>query len=118
MRFYVFQYVAMQDPNLLDARLAKQLIQTGELHHSDDKCFWTDTYYATADEMEKLYKDSGLILIDHFAQDGLTPQFANKVDAWTQEQFNIWSDYQYSICREKTILGASNHVMIVGKKRI
>ncbi|TCL57327.1 methyltransferase family protein [Kineothrix alysoides] len=115
-RFYVFQYVAMQDTNFLDTKLAKQLIQTGELHHNDDKCFWTDTYYSTADEMEKLYEDSGLIIVDHFAQDGLTPQFASKADAWTQDQFNIWCEYHYSICREKSVLGASNHVIVAGKK--
>ena len=38
-RYYVFQYVAMQNSDFLDAKLAKQIIQTGELHHDDEKCF-------------------------------------------------------------------------------
>ena len=115
-RFYVFQYVAMQDQYFLDPTLAKQIIQTGALHHDDAKCFWTDTYYSSSDEMKKLYEASGLTIIDHFAQDGLTPQFASKVDTWTQDQFDIWCEYHYSICREKSILGASNHVIIIGSK--
>jgi len=115
-RFYVFQYVAMQNERFLDAKLAKQLIETGVLKHDDEKCFWTDTYYSTSDEMEMLYQKYDLTIVDHFAQDGVTPQFSGKVDCWNKEQFGIWCDYHYSICREKSVLGASNHVIIVGRK--
>lgn len=115
-RFYVFQYVALSDKNFLDAGLAKQLVTTGVLHHDDAKCFWTDTYYATKKEMEQLYKEYDLEITDHFAQDGLTPTFAKTVDDWTDEEFKIWCDYLYSVCREPSLLGASNHVIIVGRK--
>lgn len=117
-RFYVFQYVAMSDKKYLDARLAEQIIQTGVLRHDDEKCFWTDTYYASKQEMEQLYRENGIEIVDHFAQDGLTPSLAHKVDGWSEEEFKIWCDYHYSVCREESILGASNHVMIVGKKNL
>ena len=42
-----------------------------ELHHDDEKCFWTDTYYSTCEEMEQLYQQFDITVIDHFAQDGL-----------------------------------------------
>ncbi len=115
-RYYVFQYIAMSDKKYLDARLATQLVQTGILNHDDEKCFWTDTYYSSKQEMEKLYTDYNLAIVDHFAQDGLTPTFASKVDTWSEEEYKIWCDYHYSVCREESLLGASNHVMIVGKK--
>ncbi len=115
-RYYVFQYVAMQNKDFLDANLAKQLIETGELHHNDEKCFWTDTYYSTCEEMEALYRQHGLNVIDHFAQDGLTPYFAEKVDKWSDDEFKTWCDYHYSVCRERSVLGASNHVIIIGEK--
>lgn len=101
---------------VLDANLANQLISTGVLRHDDEKCFWTDTYYSSADEMERIYRESGLTVIDHFAQDGMTPQFCEKVDKWSEEQFEIWCNYHYSVCHEKSTLGASNHVVIVGRK--
>lgn len=115
-RYYIFQYLAMQDESFLDQRLAQQLINTGTLHHDDEKCFWTDTYFSSADEMEQLYKHYGFEVTDHFAQDGLTPQFHEKADNWNEEQFKIWCDYHYSVCREKSLLGACNHVVIIGKK--
>ena len=80
------------------------------------KCFWTDTYYSTDEEMENLYREYGMEVIDHFAQDGATPHFSKKVDEWNGEQFKVWCDYHYSICRQKPLLGASNHVVIVGRK--
>ena len=115
-RFYIFQYIAMHDKQFLDRKLSEQLMQTGILRHDDEKCFWTDSYYATKSEMENLYKQKGVEVIDHFAQDGLTPMFASTVDTWSEEEFRIWCDYHYSVCREDSTLGASNHVIIVGKK--
>lgn len=115
-RFYVFQYVAMSDSRYLDLALAKQLIETGILRHSDEKCFWTDTYYASKEEMEQLYSSKGLKIIDHFAQDGTAPLLSHKVDQWNETEFETWCQYHYSICREQSILGASNHVIIIGTK--
>ena len=46
-RYYVFQYVAMQNDYFLDEKLAKKLTETGVLRHDDEKCFWTDTYYSS-----------------------------------------------------------------------
>ena len=115
-RYYVFQYVAMSDSKYLNAKLAEQLIQTGVLKHEDEMCFWTDTYYATKREMEQIYQEHDVEIVDHFAQDGLAPSFSGKVDMWNEQQFKTWCDYHYSICREETILGASNHVIVVGRK--
>lgn len=115
-KYYVFQYVAMSDEQYLDHALAKQLVETGVLRHDDEKCFWTDTYYSSKEEMEAVYNRHKLKIVDHFAQDGLAPLLHEKVDNWNEEQFKIWCDYHYSICRENSILGSSNHVVIIGEK--
>lgn len=116
-RYYVFQLAAMSDTKYLDERLACQIIETGVLRHDDEKCFWTDTYYSTADEMEDLYRENRVEIKDHFAQDGITPMFSDVADKWNEEQFGVWCRYHYSVCRERSILGASNHVVIVGEKQ-
>lgn len=115
-RYYVFQLAALSDTKYLDMSLAEQIINTGVLRHDDEKCFWTDTYYSSMSEIEQMYLDNHVRVLDHFAQDGLTPLFADKVDNWTEDQFKTWCDYHYSVCREKSTLGASNHVVIVGRK--
>lgn len=115
-RYYVFHLAALSDTRYLDRKLAEQIIGTGVLKHNDEKCFWTDTYYSTMSEMEQLYTNNNLYIIDHFAQDGLTPLFSKTIDNWTEHEFKTWCDYHYSVCREKSTLGASNHVVIVGRK--
>lgn len=115
-RYYVFQHIATGNEEYLDEHFAKQLIETGVLKHEDEKCFWTDTYYSSKDEMELTYQRHGLEVVEHFAQDGLAPLLAQRVDKWDEKQFKIWCDYHYSVCREQSILGASNHVIIIGRK--
>ena len=56
-RYYVFQYIATSNEKYLDEHLAKQLIETGVLKHDDEKCFWTDTYYSSKEEMDQFTKD-------------------------------------------------------------
>ena len=51
-----------------------------------------------------------------FGQDGIAPLLSRKVDSWNEAQFRIWCDYHYTICREQSILGSSNHVVIIGQK--
>lgn len=85
--------------------------------YNNPKCFWTDTYYSTYDEMQKIYIDNGIEIVDHFAQDGLAPLFHTIVDHWNDEQFKIWFNYHISVCSEKTTIDMSNHVIIVGRKK-
>ena len=88
----------------------------GVVRHNDPNCFWTDTYYSSPAEMEALYRVNGLSIVDHFAQDGIAPLLREKIDALDAAQFQIWCDYHYSICRDPSVLGASNHVVIAGRK--
>jgi 2-polyprenyl-3-methyl-5-hydroxy-6-metoxy-1,4-benzoquinol methylase len=116
-RFFIFPHVALSDNAYLNAELAKSLTKTGTLKHDDPNCFWTESYYSTPEEMEKDYKENSLEVIDHLAADGLAPILREKVDALDEMQFQTWCEYHYSICREKSILGASNHGLIVGRKQ-
>ncbi|MCM1283416.1 MAG: class I SAM-dependent methyltransferase [Muribaculaceae bacterium] len=88
----------------------------GLLRHDDENCFWTDTYYSSKEEMEVLYHSHQLRVTDHFVQDGLAPLLHEKVDSWSEEKFKIWCDYHYSVCRESSVLGSSNHAVIIGTK--
>lgn len=116
-RLYLNQMIAISDEKYLDENLLWKIKDTGVLLHNDPKCFWTDTYYSSYDEMQKLYKDNSLRCIDHFAQDGLAPMLRNIVDNWSDKQFEIWHKYHLSVCSEKSIIDMSNHVVIVGMKK-
>ncbi len=115
-RLYLNQMIVMADDKYIDAQLLGQIRDTGVLKHDDPKCFWTDTYYSSAAEMQDMYKKYGLEVVDHFAQDGLSPLFHNKVDEWDDEKFRTWFEYHLSVCSESSIIDMSNHVLIIGRK--
>jgi Methylase involved in ubiquinone/menaquinone biosynthesis len=117
-RYYVFQYIALSDRKYMDINLAEQLLNTGVIKYDDPNCFWTDTYFSSPDEMDSLFRKHKLEVIEHFAQDGISPFLKDKVDALDISDFKIWCDNHYRICREKSMLGDSNHVIIIGRKQI
>lgn len=108
--------ISMSDAKYLDSHFLNQIKETGILNHNDEKCFWTDTYYSSYEEMEELYEQYSVDPILHFAQDGLLPMLNEKADSWSDDEFNVWANYHLSICKEKSIIGMSNHVIIVGRK--
>ncbi|HHZ06471.1 MAG TPA: methyltransferase domain-containing protein, partial [Clostridiales bacterium] len=115
-RYFIFPFIATGNTEYLLNDLGNQLVNTGTLRHDSPNCFWTDTYYASPQEMEQLLRNHSLEIVDHFAQDGISTTLGEKIDRLNDEQFNIWCDYHYKTCREKSILGASNHSMIIGRK--
>lgn len=117
-KFYLNQMIVMSDDKYLDNELLNQIKDKGILKHDDPKCFWTDTYYSSYDEMQALYEEYKLDIVEHFAQDGLAPLFHEKVDKWSEEQFKTWFEYHISVCTEKSIIDMSNHVIIVGQKKL
>ena len=115
-RLYLNQMIAMTDTQYVDKSLLNQIRNTGVLKSDDPKCFWTDTYYSSFEEMQQLYKEKGLTIEKHFAQDGISPMFHKIVDAWSEEQFKTWYNYHLSVCEEKSIIDMSNHVVTIGRK--
>lgn len=116
-RLYINQMIVMEDDKYLDSQLLTQIRNTGILRHEDPKCFWTDTYYSSYDEMQRLYINNNLDIITHFAQDGLAPLFNKIVDQWSYEQFNTWFQYHLSVCSDRAMIDMSNHALIVGQKK-
>lgn len=116
-RFYIFPFLTMNNSRFLNAELARKLVETGTITHDDPNCFWTDSYYAIPEELEYEFEKKNLVIIDHLATDGLSPSFLrDKIDSMGEDEYKVWCDYHYSVCREKSILGASNHGLIVGRK--
>mgnify|MGYP001052683885 CR=1 FL=1 len=115
-RLYINQLLAVSDEKYLNSELLNQIKDTGILKHDDPDCFWTDAYYSSYEEMQKLFRSYNMDIVEHFAQDGLAPLFGEKIDKWSKEQFDIWLKYYLSICSQKSIIDMSNHVIIIGKK--
>jgi hypothetical protein len=52
----------------------------------------------------------------NFFPDGVAPLLRTHIDGLNEKQFESWCQYQYYVCREKSILGQGNHGLIICKK--
>lgn len=84
--------------------------------HDDPLCFWTDTYFDIPQRIEDTYHSLNLDIIDHLATDGTSIIYRNSINSMNDQEFKIWFDYHLRVCREKSIMGISNHGLIVGQK--
>ena len=115
-RFFVIPQIVLQDRKFIDADIIKQLRESGSMRSDDEFCFWTDTYFAAPEDMESIYSEMGLNIVDHIAADGVSIFIKNTINAMNADEFKIWCDYHYSTCREKSMLGISNHGLVFGRK--
>ncbi len=115
-RLFVFPYVALLDNKLFNMSLAEKILTTGVITHDDPDCFFPDSYYFGVEELEDFVIANGFDVIDHIATDGLSRIAREKIDELSDENFSIWCDYHFKTCREKYVLGTSNHGLVIGKK--
>ena len=115
-RFFVISSIVTGDFKYLKKEFIDNLITTGTLKSDDPLCFWTDSYFDKPDIIEKTYRGIGLQILDHIATDGMSIFLRDKINLMNQDEFEIWCEYHYATCREKSILGISNHGLIVGRK--
>ncbi|MBM7615861.1 class I SAM-dependent methyltransferase [Alkaliphilus hydrothermalis] len=101
---------------LTDSMIHK-VIDEGVIRDGDSDCFWTDAFFTTPDDMEDFLKNFNVEIIDHVATDGLSPLLRNTIDEMEEAEYQKWIEYQLKTCREKSILGSSNHGLVVCKKK-
>ena len=115
-RFFVISLAATNDFKYLKREFIDNLTATGILKSDDPLCFWTDSYFDKPDIIEETYKNLGLQILDHAATDGMSIFLRDKVNKMNQGEFKLWCEYHYATCREQSILGISNHGLIIGRK--
>jgi ubiquinone/menaquinone biosynthesis C-methylase UbiE len=115
-RFFIIPLVATGDFKYLNKDFIDDLISTGVSKSDDPLCFWTDSYYHTPELIEDDYKALGLQIIEHSATDGMSITLREKINNMNQDEFEVWCHYHYITRQEKSILGISNHGLVVGQK--
>lgn len=114
--YAVFPYVIRGNHEFLRDSLQEKIINNHYIKANDEDCFWTDNYFHSPDEIEKLIKFSGLKTVEHLAADGQSIAFQQMINNFNDEEFKCWMNYHYNICHERSIIGSSNHGIIVARK--
>ena len=116
--FSVFPCAIRGDINRISNELVDKIIDNHCIEANSPYCFWTDNYFHDPSEIEKILINNKLEIIDHLATDGQSIAFQNTINQMTDAEFDIWMRYHLKICRNKSILGTSNHGLIVTRKKV
>jgi len=73
--------------------------------------------FFTVDRARKLLSNEGIEMLTEVAQDGLSELLADKINAMDEESYAQYLKYHLYCCEKPELLGHSNHIMFVGKKR-
>ncbi|MBD1559944.1 class I SAM-dependent methyltransferase [Vibrio sp. S9_S30] len=115
-RFFVAGLFAQQFPELVTPEVLIELNKHGTVSNSKADSFFNVGYFATPTEVESLVQDKGFIVIGHTATDGFGRYISNGVNNFTPSQYQTWLDYHLINCDEPTLLGSSNHGLVVARK--
>lgn len=115
-KHYILNSVMTRDKKFLTYDFINKIMNTGVIKEGEKECFWTDAFFTTPTEIESFIEKFGVEIIDHAATDGLSPFLRDSIDNMNDEEYSAWLHYSFNSCREKSILGMSNHGLLLCKK--
>lgn len=115
-RHFIIPEVVLNQTKYMTTEFITRMVETGVEYSDNEDCFWTDAYFSTPEEIENYIMARGYEITDHLGADGLSPILCGKVDRLTEDEFEVWCEYHYAVCRVKSTLGNSNHGLIMAKK--
>ena len=115
-RFFVAGMFAQQFPELITPEVLIELNKYGTVSNSKADSFFNVGYFATPAEIECLVQDNGFGVIGYSATDGFGRYISNGVNGFTRSQYQTWLDYHLINCDEPSLLGSSNHGLVIARK--
>lgn len=115
-RFFVAGMFAQQFPELVTPEVLLELNKHGTVSNAKADSFFKVGYFATPSEIENLVNKNGFNVIGHAATDGFGRYISNGVNNFTPSQYQTWLDYHLANCDEASLLGSSNHGLVIARK--
>lgn len=67
-------------------------------------------------EFKNLMQEFNVKYLKNVATDGMSEHLKEKIDALSEEEFNVWLKYHLSTCEREDLQGYSNHMLYICKK--
>ena len=96
-----------------DPAYGEKLLSTG-IH--DNGIGFTDAYFAHPDEVIPLGESAGFTTLRLMGCEGILAGHEEYVNSLTGADHAIWLDFNYRMALEPSLLGASDHLLYIGRK--
>lgn len=117
-RYFVAGMFAQQFPQLVTPEVLSTLFESGLVPNKLADSFFNVGYFASPSEMERLVSEHGFTKLRHVATDGFGRYISSGVNKFTPEQYKTWLSYHLKTCDEPSLLGSSNHGLMIARKVI
>lgn len=114
-RFAPFRHSASEEPYwIIDHNeYALELLKSGK--HVKGESF-PSAYFAHPNEIRPLMEDCGFSTIAMIGCEGIVAGHEEKVNEFSGEEWEKWVEINYRLGQDPSLLGASDHMLYIGKK--
>jgi ubiquinone/menaquinone biosynthesis C-methylase UbiE len=116
-KHYIIHGVMANQKKFLTKNFIANILSSGVNQEGDKGCFFTVGFFTTPDEIEAFIKKFNVEIIDHAATDGICALLRNQINELESEQYEAWLNYHFMSCRERNMLGISNHGILLCRKK-
>lgn len=113
---YIIHGVMANLKQFLTHTFIDEVLSSGVTKEGGSDCFLTVGFFTSPTEIELFIRNFNIEIIDHVATDGICSLLRNQINELNDEQYDTWMNYMLSSCREKSMLGISNHGLLLCKK--
>lgn len=106
----------LSENNLLEKDHINQLISTGNIIGKEISDFLSISHFDKPEDIEKLMDECELNVICHGGSEGIATFMSETINTLSDEKYKLWLEYHYQTCTEKSILGISNHGLVIARK--
>ncbi|MGL1040402.1 class I SAM-dependent methyltransferase [Vibrio vulnificus] len=115
-RFFVAGLLAKMSNDLVSPTVLSDLNESGLVTSPDVDPFFRTGYFAKPSEIESLAAHTGFSVENHVATDGYVRFIGQEVNQLNEQQYQAWLKYHLVTCAEPSLLGSSNHGLVIAKK--
>ncbi|MGV2988120.1 class I SAM-dependent methyltransferase [Vibrio sp. E150_011] len=115
-RYFVAGMFAQQSPELITPEVLSTLLESGLVPSQLADGFFNVGYFATPAEIEDLIAEGGFAKLRHLSTDGFGRYISSGINNFTSEQYETWLRYHLKTCDEPSLLGSSNHGLVIARK--
>lgn len=115
-RYFVAGMFAQKFPELMTPDVLSELRTQGTVSSPKADSFFNVGYFSTPEEMENLLTDQEMEISHHVATDGIGRYISDGVNQFTPSQYQTWLNYHLATCAEPSVLGSSNHGLVLAIK--
>lgn len=100
--------ISRDKDNINDIGLQRIVDHGSEFGDSND-CF----YFSTYEEIEDLMNSFEVKKLDHLGTDGMSDLLRNRVNEFSDSEFDLWLKYHLNTCKNASIIGYSMHGLYI-----